>query len=219
MILKSFKINKIGLLIGVLPIFIFSGCDSNKETSPKIEGDKSEVKKEKIRIASCPTYYQKLKNSLELSDYKVIATSSTAESLDLLKKNQVEAVVAGRTLKPNESNFYSIVLKEGFSFLSQKSQTIYWDDLVNYNVYTDLDPEIIKEEFLIKKIKRVESVYDYLEEGIIITSWENTDYSKAELVHLLEKDNTRADFSRQATFYYKDELEHIIVGDIEKIFN
>jgi hypothetical protein len=221
MILESFKINKIGLLIGGLPvlIFIFSGCDSNKETFSKIEGKKIEVKKEKTKIASCPTYYQRLKNSLDLSNYEVIATSSTAESLDLLKKDRVEAVIAGRILKPNEPKFNSIVLKEGCSFLAQKTQNIYLEDLSNYNFYTDLDLEIIKEKFSIDKIEKVENVYDYLEKGIIITSWKNNDYLKAEIIHLLEKNNTRVEFSRQATFYYKNKIKSDIIYDVEIIFN
>jgi len=53
-------------------------------------------------------------------------------------------------------------------------------------------------------ISQVENVYQYMDEGIIITSWENTDYNRAEIIHLLENNGRRVKLSRQATAYYKD---------------
>ncbi len=220
MIFKKPRINKFLLSGSVLIfiIFIVSGYDYNEKLSPKIKGEKIEIKKRKFRIASCPTYYQKLKDDLNRDIYEIIKTNSTIESIDFLEKGEVEAVMAGRTLKPDEPSFNSIILKDGYSFLAQKSQSIYLEDLNNYNFYTDLNPEIIKEKFPIEEIEKVDDVYKYLENGFIVTSWENTNYSKAEIIHLLEENNRRVESSRQATFYYKNKLKDDIIKDIEKVF-
>ncbi|MEX0918472.1 MAG: hypothetical protein WDZ85_00670 [Candidatus Paceibacterota bacterium] len=176
--------------IGVLIVPVISNLISSKSFETT----------EKIKIATCPTYYE-LSKSLNLEKYQVIKTSSTAQSLVLLESGQADMILAGRTLKPTEPQMDSLLIKEGYSFLSNQEATIFVDQLNGYNIYTDLDEEELKQKFPIKNIQAVASVDEYLDKGIIITSWENTDYNKASIVHLLEKNGERVKLSRQPTIY------------------
>lgn len=156
---------------------------------------------EKIKIATCPTLYE-LSKKLDLEKYQVIKTGSTAQSIALLESGQVDMILAGRTLKPNEPQMDYLLIDEGYSFLSNQEATIFVDQLNDYNIYTDLNAEELKQKFPIEKIQTVGNVYKYLDKGIIITFWENTDYEQAGIVHLLEKNGTRVKLSRRATVYF-----------------
>ncbi len=182
------------IIISGFSIFIF-----NKQNKEQVSTKKPPVQ-EKIKIAACPTCY-KLNKKLDLEKYQVIKTNSTAQSITLLGNGQVDMILAGRTLKPNEPQMDSLLIEDGYSFLSIPGKTIYIDQLNNYNIYTDLDEEELKQKFFIEKINKVEDVYEYLDKGIVITSWENTDYTKAEIVHLLEKNSERVKLSRRPTLY------------------
>lgn len=61
--------------------------------------------------------------------------------------------------------------------------------------------KIIKEKHEQRKIQTVDNVYKYLDKGIVITSWENADYTKAEIFHLLERNGERVRLSRRPTLY------------------
>ena len=155
---------------------------------------------ELIKIAACPTCYE-LSKQLDLAKYQVIKTGSTAESLALLASGQVDMILAGRTLKPHEPQMDGLLIDEGYSFLSNSGGTIFVDQLNNYNIYTDLDSAELKQKLPIGKIQTVDNVYEYLDKGIIITSWENTDYNKAKIVHVLESSGERVKLSRRPTIY------------------
>lgn len=159
-----------------------------------------ENKQERIRIAVCPTYFEVAKE-INNKKYEVIKTASTVESLALLKDQKVDMILTGRTLKPHEPQMNGILLKEGYSFLSNKEIVIYINQLEDYGIYTDLNAEFLKDIFPIQKIEEVNDVYEYLGEGIIITSWENTDYTKAGIVHVLQENEERVKLSRQPTIY------------------
>jgi hypothetical protein len=79
----------------------------------------------------------------------------------------------------------------GYSFLSSVVNTITTLEYDDYDFYTDLDPAVLERELGISKITRVDDVYAFLDEGIVITSVENTDYARADLVHVLEADQSR----------------------------
>ncbi len=158
------------------------------------------LKKEKIIIGACPTYHW-IEEKIDLNKYEFIPTTSTDQSLILLGSKQADIVLSGRTLKPNEPSFDFLVIGEGYSFLSDKGFLVYYHELDKYNIYTDLDVELVKNDLSIEKIEKVDDVYDYLEKGIVITSWENTDYSRVEIVHVLKSSGERLELSRRPVIY------------------
>lgn len=158
------------------------------------------LNQEKIKIAACPTCYEIAQN-IDTDKYEIIKTASTAESLSLLQNQKVDMILAGRTLKPNEPQMDGLLIKEGYSFLSDKEITIYVDQLENQTIYTDLNVENIKNVLSLQKIEQVNNVYNYLDKGIVITSWENTDYTQAKIVNILEKNGERFKLSRRPTIY------------------
>ncbi len=183
--------------LSVLGYFIFA---ENGNVQQNTINKQKEVVFEKIRIAACPTCFEIAKN-VNTDKYKIIKTSSTAESLALLQDKKVDMILAGRTLKPNEPQMDELLIKQGYSFLSDKEDVVYTDQLKDRIIYTDLDIENIKNVLSLQVIEQVDNVYDYLNKGIIITSWENTDYAQAKIVHVLERSGERFKLSRQPTIY------------------
>lgn len=162
--------------------------------------NKKESSKEKVKIAACPTCF-KLASNIDTTKYEVIPTKSTAESLELLESGHVDMILAGRTLKPNEPKYNSILISDGYSFLSSKSMAFNVKDLDSFTIYTDIDPNKIKSLFNVDKVIQVKDVYEHISDGIIVTSWENTDYTRAEMVHLLDDTGERVALSRRPTLY------------------
>jgi len=161
----------------------------------------------KLKIAVCPTYHKMAKN-IDAEEYEFIETKSTAESLNLLENNNADMVLAGRVLKPSEPKLESfLVKKEGYSFLSNQSKVVKFEDLNNYDLYTDLGSTLIKKAFSIKKINQVDDVYKFLDKGVIITSWENTDYARAEIIHVLKDSGERVSLSRRPALYFSQAYE------------
>ncbi len=189
----------IPLILTIVIVIGFFAFNFNKQNKDQVFTGKIPVQ-EKIKIAACPTCY-KLSEKLGLEKYQVIKTNSTAQSVALLESGQVDMILAGRTLKSNEPKLDYLLIEEGYSFLSNQEATIFIDQLNNYNIYTDLNVAGLKEKLSIEKIQIVDNVYEYLDRGIIITSWENTDYNKAEFVHLLERNGERVKLSRRPTIY------------------
>ncbi len=207
--LKVFENKIIGILIGLFLImffvlfFIFQG--NNKSLSVSVFFPKEIVEqKEDLKIAGCPTFYYLLEN-LEKEGFSVIKTASTAESLAYLGLGVVDFAISGRRLVPSEPEFSFKVIGDGFSVFSGQSFTILDKEMDLYNFFTDLDVEEILEkfEYISKdKIFEVEDVYDYLDYGIIITSSQNTDYSRAEIVNIFLENGKRHRYSRIPHLYY-----------------
>ena len=196
---KKVFLNKKILIFALLLILLFLVLIflKNKRTDQKINISSEQ---EKIKIAVCPTYYDFVKK-IDHSRYEIIFTDSTAESITFLEKGLVDFILAGRTFKPEEPQMDYHIFKEGYSFLTASEIVINEKDLIDYKIFTDQDIENIKSLFLVDEIIKVDNVYEYLDKGIIITSWENTDYSRAEIVHLLENDGKRLALSRRPTLY------------------
>ncbi len=187
------------LILTIVIAAVFFAFNFNKQNRNQVFIDEMPAQ-EKIKIAACPTCYE-LSKKLSLEEYQIIKTNSTAHSIALLESGQANMILAGRTLKPNEPKLDYLLINEGYSFLSNQETTIFVDQLNDYNVYTDLNAEELKQEFPIEKIQTVNNIYEYLDKGIIITSWENTDYNQAEIVHILERNGERLKLSRQPTVY------------------
>ena len=144
-------------------------------------------------IAACPTFHY----LLEEND---IRSRSTAESISYFLEGEVDAFISGRMLKPGEPDLSYEIIGPGYSFIFYKELVILEKEMGNYLFYTDLDG--VSEDFpYIKKIEKVSDVYNYIEEGIVITSAENTDYSKAEIVSVFKDNGERVRLSRTPIMY------------------
>lgn len=203
--------NRLIIIIPVLIIFALIGMSILNQKSSnykQVEPVKS-LMTEKVSIAACPTFHLLL-DSLDDDKYQVRPTGSTAQSLDFLASKQVDLVLSGRILKPNESDFKSLVVGESnFSFLSDQEIMIYQSQLEGYQIYTDLGRELVKEVFKIKQVDQVEDVYQYLDKGIVITSWDNTDYLRAKTVHLFDDFGARIKQSRRLNIHYHPDNENL----------
>ncbi|MFW5884988.1 MAG: hypothetical protein ACOCUF_02055 [Patescibacteria group bacterium] len=206
--------------------FVFFKEDNNHQTEVKKSTDtkganleKRSVANspdaEKIKVAACPTCFEMVKN-VKADKYEIIKTRTTAESIALLENGQADVIMAGRTLKPGEPKLAHLSIGEGYSFLSSQTKTILAGQLNDYDIYTDLETEGLEKKLSVEKIQKVDNIYEYLDKGIIITSWENTDYTKASIVHVLEKDNKRMALSRRPAIYCPGSCESPIVQELAK---
>jgi hypothetical protein len=206
------------LCLFVVFIFLFS---QTRQNNPKIlgEADKTELESKPVKIATCPTFYNILSSKFQMNEYEVVKTSSTSESLSVLERQEVDYAIGGRILMPGEKEFDFRKIGNGFSFLSYKETVIFEDDLKENFFYTDLDPDFLKDIFGIVKIMKVRNVYDYLDKGIVITSWENTDYSLARIVHVINFDGSRNILSRIPIVYCLEPCEENFVEKMEKLLS
>jgi hypothetical protein len=203
------------LVVGfsIIGYLIFVNGESVQEKS--VDEPKRSVQ-EKITIAACPTC-QEIAEKLDPQKYKIIATQSTSESVELVENQQADFLLAGRKLKSNEPRMEGAVIGKGFSFIGSRELSIQVSELGDYTIYTDLAVDMIRDVFPVEKIEKVENVYQYLEKGIAITTWENTDYSKANIIHLLENDGERVKLSRQPTLYCPVKCDDKMVAEITSV--
>lgn len=212
--IRSFSYNKffIALLL-IFFIFFLSACNLNKD---KKDNDANLVPT-RLKIAACPTCYELIKD-IQLDNYEIIPTMSTAESLLLLQNQEVDMILAGRTLKFDEPDLPHLLIKDGYSVLSAQEETIYLSELLDYIIYTDLNPQVVQSFFPAQVVNKVDDVYQYLDQGIIVTTWENTDYARASIVHLLENDGSRVELSRRPTVYCSQTCDQF-AQDLVQILN
>lgn len=170
-------------------------------------------RKTPVKIAACPTCLT-LAQKLDSSKYQVIPTDSTQKSLELLHQGFIEMFIAGRTLLPQEPELDYRIIQKGYSLLSSQTAIIHQSDLSRYPLFTDLDPEKIKTLFLVHHVAVVDDVYSFLNQGVVITSWENTDHARAEMIHLLNSNGRRVPLSRQPTLYCLEKCNDHVFQDL-----
>ncbi len=208
------KIMNYKAMIVIFFLFLFSFLILNQTIKTKNTSlNACGVSLVKNRIAACPTFHKYLRN-LDQDIFDVYFTNSSSESFYLLENNQVDLILSGRTLKLDENFFPNKVLGDYnnyYSFLSANTKTIYLNELNFYNFYTDLDRNKVKKDLGIEEIEEVENVYNFLNDGIVITSWERTDFSKSEMVHVLKEDDSRLELSRIPIIYYKEDCDLNII--------
>lgn len=178
-----------------------------RDESPKLEADLSQYSDFRLTVAGCPTFFYLL-DKIESDQIEVIRTRSTLESLYYLNYGMVDLIISGRALRPEEPGFQFNIIGPGYSFISKEEMVILEKEMGNYYFFTDLpQKEIIKKFPYIREEKLVEvnDVYKYLEEGIIITTLLNTDYSISEVTHVMREDGFRNRLSRTPTIYYRKE--------------
>ena len=206
---KNFMIfGFIFIVICTVFFIIFTKKDSNN----KVIGVQETENSPDVVLAICPTYHFLIDN-LEESGFEVIKTNSTSQSISLLREGKADLIISGRKPMPDEKDLkYRAVELEGhYSFLSATSNSIYENNLNRYQVYTDQEVSDIRKTFnLEENIVRVENVYEYLNEGIVITSWSNTDYSQSAVVHVLNSTGVRNPYSRMPFIYYNDRFEEYV---------
>ncbi len=198
------KKNIIIVMLCIIPVAGFYILRGNSQDSHRASNEPGG--QEKIRIATCPTYYEVGEN-MNTEEYEVIKTASTAESLSLINNDEVNMILAGRMLKPEEPQLLFEISGVGYSFISDKELSIQEEEIAAYNFYTDLSSNYIIDTFshmISDNVSEVENIYSYLDQGIGITSAENTDYSRGNLVHIYNRDGTRLSFSRTPILYYSD---------------
>lgn len=173
---------------------------------------------EKIKMATCPTYYN-IATSLPALEYEVVRTNSTAESVGLLGNGLVDYVLSGRQLKPNEGYFErEFISKEGYSFVSTKDKIVNINNLEDEIVCTDLDKEIVETDLNLKNITQIQEISECESGSIIITSWDNTDYNKFKVVHVVNSDGSRHVLSRTPILYCRDKCPQNIINQLKKIY-
>jgi hypothetical protein len=178
---------------------------------------------EKLSIATCPTFYDYL-NEISDDSIDIVFTRSTSESLDLLSRGFVDYVLSGRTLLPGEKDFGHEILadfKDSYSFLSLTGKTIKESDFDEYIFYTDKDVDDIRSIFGIREIAKVKDAYslnDLDDKVVIITSWDNTDFEKYQIVHVLKDDESRFFESRIPVLYFEDSCDYQFIEKIKNIF-
>ncbi len=205
----------ITVMVAVIAVLLFVSLSQDDIYSPATIHSipETEILEEKITVATCPTFYY-LFEGLEKNNINVVKTNFTAESLHFLQKNEVDLIVTGRKLKPEEPQFLSEIIGFGYSFISDREFLIQEKEMGNYNFFTDLSSSEILDNFSYispEKISEVENVYNYLNQGVVITSAENTDYSKSEIVHIYREDGSRHRFSRTPIIYYSSFLDKSVV--------
>lgn len=159
-------------------------------------------------IASCPTFWHMLEG-LEDEDLEKYYTESTGQNVQGVLSGDIDAFISGRALHPEEPDLNRKILGPGFSFISDESREVFVGSLDEYEFYTDESKEEVIDSFegiTDDNLHRVEDVYGYLENGLVITSLENTDYSRGEIVHVLYENGSRHRYSRTPALYYTDEL-------------
>ncbi len=203
MIKKSFII----AIILTFSLLTISFLASDKEEGSSEAGAGFEGK-EKIRIAACTTcYFSVMERVGEADGYEIIRTGSTGESIRLFLQGEADMVLAGRTLRPEEPDLDHFVIEEGYSFLNDSGLLVYKDELESRKIFTDLDTQRLKSDLSLEEVVKVDDVYEYLDKGVVVTSWENTDYSQAEIVHVHKRDGQRLGLSRRPTLYCPDSCE------------
>ncbi len=210
---KYFFIGFVALiLIGFLTLIGTREHDSSDEV----------IEENEIVVAGCPTFYRYLEQIENEIGFETLKTGSTGDSLEKLFEGNADILISGRALRPEEPALRGIVIGEGFSFISENSMQIYSRNLGEFDLYTDLESkkvasyfESIEKEYL----EEVEDVYKKIEKGIAITSVDNTDYSRSEVLHVYEDYKTRHRFSRAPILYFDPEkIDESIINQLKNTF-
>jgi len=154
-----------------------------------------------VKIAACPSMLEFLEGK-KLDNISIIKTANTATSLQLLSSGRVDYILSGRPLKPDEGDYQQIFLnKNGYSFLSSFDDYVFFNDLQEVEVYTDQSLSEIETNLNLKKLIFIDDVYSRPEPSFAISSWDNTDYSRTNILQVLNPDNTRYNLSRTPILY------------------
>ncbi len=191
-------------IVLIIGFFVFySGFG---EDTDGLKADSSVIdENQKPIVILCPTFHYKAEEIQE-SDYNVILGSSSEEAVGMLSHSLIDFSIVSRPPFPGETEFNFKKYDHGYSFLSDEVVVIPEDEIENYKFFTDLEKDKLLNDFpQIKEIQKVDDVYLHINEGVVITDFKNTDYSKAQIAYLLDDFGNRLKYSKTPTLYYKEE--------------
>jgi hypothetical protein len=172
-----------------------------------------EAEKEILSVAVCPSFYNLLSGNGSID---IIKTDSTSESLELIEKGEVDAVISGRALKKEEPQLSYQIIGDGYDFLYKDEVIILEKEMEFIPFFTNIDVDKIISDFQYiskENILKVDNVFDYLEEGVVITLLE--DKLIGEVAHILKEDGTRVYLSRRPRIYYLgEEVKNEVINNI-----
>ena len=210
--MKNFRNQKRNIFVGAIVaiftlsiFFVFSVDDEQLSASFYLpESLKENVSN--LTAALCPTVHY-MTQELEDEGIEVIKASSTPASLDYLQKGLVDFSVCSRLPAPGEPNFSYEIIGDGYSFFSAEGFLISEEEMEYFRFFTDLPVEDVLEKFSYisqDRILKVDDVYEYVREGIVITQIKNTDYSRANVVLVFDEDGQRLPYSWAPVLYYRE---------------
>ena len=175
-------------------------------------------------IAICPTMDRVMSKEIVFDEYNFVNVGSTSEAVTLLNAGQADYVISGRIPMQEEGMGEYVHLRQGdgvesFSFLSNIVEVVKDSDLNNYEIYSDLEKGILETVFGLEKVEYVDNVYDFASMGILVTSWQNTDYTRASIVNIMEDETSRNIFSRLPTLFCKTECIEEDILKLTELFN
>lgn len=159
-----------------------------------------------LTIVGCPSYHKNFP-ALQDEGFRVIRSGSVTESIQLLESERADFAIIGRKLKPDEPQFLDLKLRDGYLFLNEEGSSITESEMSSFDFYTDLDrgeiaatfPEISEDNLIYEK-----DPYTKTGKGIVVTSYENTDYSNANPVYIYDGFGRRVENSQRPTLIFSD---------------
>ncbi len=169
-------------------------------------------------VAACPTFHYLLEELKDISEVNTVKSDSTGESLKMIENGEVDMIISGRALKEEEPRLLSQKIGDGYDFIFAEEVIILEEEMGFIPFYTDLSSEKIINDFSYiseENLSRVDNPYDYLKEGVVITSLEET--LVGEVVHVLKSDGSRVRLSRLPRLYYSSDVKEEIVDIVTEI--
>ncbi len=165
--------------------------------------------KEKVKVASCPTFYYMIEKLENIDWVEIVKTSSTAESLKLYEEGVVDAVISGRPLKENEPDLISEKISKGYDFIYQEEFNMWEEEMELISFYTNLPFEEIIADFKYitedNLIKIEGDVADYIKEGVVITSLDG--YLIGGTAQIYKSDFRRVRLTRLPRIHYSKNID------------
>ncbi len=154
---------------------------------------------ERLTVAACPTFHDfPYGPSIDL-----IKTASTAESIGLLERGEVDLAVSGRALRVGEPEPLFRVIGPGYDIIFAEEAFAWESEIPHIRFYTDLDPDEVKKDLGIVDLVAVSDIESYLDKGPVITRLEGR--MKGEVVNIFREDGSRVRMSRMPRLYGFDQ--------------
>ncbi len=213
------------LSIGAFLLISFLVPKENNTLSTEADVEKASDVRESgdgtpFLVSTCSTFYSLLREE-SLKNITLIDLDSSQNALATAENTRINTALIGRKPKPKETVLNCIKLEgyEGYSFISSEEQTIYLTELQEQEIYTSLNPEKLSSKFNLNKVSRVENVYDYIDIGIGVISWESMNYAEANMVHVLNPDDSRFLPSRAPYLCCKNICDENIINQLTQSIN